>query len=87
MQPTIHADILTLDQEELLWQKGLLRQDNPVQLQCTVLYVLGINLALYAGKEHQNLKSIRSVNSQLRWGCVNGECVLHYKESLGNKTN
>ena len=64
-QPTVHADILSVEQEELLWQQGLLGQDNLVQLQCTVLYLLSIHLALHAGKEHRSLKSIRAPNSQL----------------------
>ncbi len=64
-QPTIHADVFSMEQEELLWEKGLLGQDNSIQLQCTVLYVLRIHLALHARKEHHNLKSISSVNSQL----------------------
>ncbi len=86
-QPVKQADILTLEQEELLWSKGLLGLSNPIQLQRTLLYMLGIHLALHAGKEHRNLKSIGSVNSQLHFSVQNGEHVVMYKENNATKMN
>lgn len=53
--PVKQADTIFPEQEEELWQKCILGKDNPVQLQQTLLYLLGINLALHAGQEHRNL--------------------------------
>lgn len=87
LQPVQQAGILTVEQEEILWSKGLLGTSNPVQLQCTLLYTLSIHLALCAGKEHRNLLSIGSPNSQLKFSVRNGESVVIYKENNATKTN
>ena len=55
------ADIITKTDEDILWNKRVLGVDNPEQLLYTVLYVIGLNCALRAGKEHRNLRSVNSM--------------------------
>ena len=86
-QPVQQAEVLTLEQEEELWTKGILGISTPLQLLWTLLYVLVINLALCTGKEHKSLLSIGSPNSQLSFAFWNGQCVVIYKENLSLKTN
>ncbi len=40
------SDIISLDDEETMWRDGILGDENPEQLRDTVLYLLGLNLAL-----------------------------------------
>lgn len=85
-KPMKQADIITPEQEEELWQSGILGKDKPLQLLRTVLYLLGINLALRAGQEHHALRSIGR-DSQLSFGVRNGQRIMIYKEDPGTKTN
>ncbi len=85
-QAVKQADIITEEQEDFLWNCGLLGKDTPLQLFRTLLYVIGINLALRAGKEYQALCSIGK-NSQLSFGVQNGQRIVYYQEDIGTKTN
>ena len=42
------ADLISYEYEEVMWQKGILGKDMPDKLRSTVLFWLGINLALRA---------------------------------------
>lgn len=78
------AEVITLEEEELLWKRGVLGNDNPKQLVDTVLYLLGLNFALRAGQEHRNL---RWENSQLSiMTDSRGLRCLRYREDV-SKTN
>ena len=50
------AQVISLDYENQLWMKGILGEDTPDKLRNTVLYLLGVNLALRAGDEHYGLR-------------------------------
>ena len=50
------ADIITEEQENIMWEKGLLGINYP-QLLDRMLYQIGLNFALYAGQEHRNLRT------------------------------
>ncbi len=43
------SDPISLEQEEILWSQGILGENTPDQLRETVLYLLGVNLALRGG--------------------------------------
>ena len=47
------VDIITIEQEEILWQKCLLGDSNPEQLNNTILYLLGLNFALRGGQYYR----------------------------------
>ena len=50
------AQEITLDEEEILWQKGALGSDTPVQLRNTMFYLIGIHFALRGGREQRALR-------------------------------
>ena len=60
--PRRQAEVITYEEEEKMWSDGILGEDTPKQLGNTVLYLLGLHLALRAGSEHYRL---RYVNSQI----------------------
>ncbi len=80
------ADVISPEQEEILWSTGILGRDKPLQLFWTVLYLLGINLALRAGQEHHALWSI-GFDSQLSFAVRQGQHVVIYREDPGTKMN
>ena len=60
------VEVITLEHEEYLWQSNILGEETPDQLRDTVLFLLGINLALRAGDEHYDLhRSTHEKPSQL----------------------
>ena len=50
------AEVISSDLENKLWNDHLLGDDTPQKLLDTLVFVLGLNLALRSGKEHRNLK-------------------------------
>ena len=57
-----HASIISTEEEEALWEQGILGCDNPKSLLRAVFYLNGKNFCLRGGSEHRNLKL-----SQLQW--------------------
>lgn len=49
------AQAITIQEEEKLWQTGLLGEDTPEQLFNMILYLIGLHFALRACNEHKNL--------------------------------
>ena len=47
---TMSSDPISFEQEEVLWEKGILGEQTPDQLRNTVLYLLGISFALRGGR-------------------------------------
>ncbi len=47
---------ISLSQENVMWDKGVLGESTPTQLRDTVQYLLGVNLALRGGEEHKTLR-------------------------------
>lgn len=50
------AEALTIDEEELLWEKGLLGDGTPQTLLDTMLFLNGLYFALRSGDEHRQLR-------------------------------
>ena len=50
------TDIISLEYEEQLWERGVLDEDTLSKLRDTVMFLLGINLALRGGDEHYFLR-------------------------------
>ena len=51
------AEPLTVEEEELLWQKGLLGSNSPQTLLDTILFMNGMYFALRSGSEHRQLRN------------------------------
>ncbi|KXJ05048.1 hypothetical protein AC249_AIPGENE2047, partial [Exaiptasia diaphana] len=50
------AQVITLDEEDELWSKNVLGDDNHQQLLDTLLYLFGLHFALRGGMEHRRLR-------------------------------
>ncbi len=50
------AEPITMDEEDVLWEKGLLGDKNAQTLVDTMLYMNGLYFALRGGREHRNLR-------------------------------
>ena len=51
------AEVLTEDEEDVLWRKGLLGDGSPQSLLDTMGFSNGLYFALRSGKEHRQLRS------------------------------
>ena len=81
------AQVISFEQENYLWETGILGTSNPSQLLDTVLYLIGITCALRAGKEHRQLRSL-GFNSQFSiQRDRNNQHFIRYQEDVGLKTN
>ena len=67
-------DFITEEQEELLWQKGFLREKDPDMLHCTIHYLCGSRFGLHEGKEHRALS--RWPECQITVEQINGKNTL-----------
>ena len=56
------AELITYDQENMLWKEGVLGENSPDKLRNTVLFLLGVNLALRAGMNITNFVEIFQAN-------------------------
>ena len=83
------AEYISLDFEDKLWNYGILGEDSPDKLRDTVLFLLGINLALCAGDEHYDLRhNTDNKPSQLAFKRdSSGVKSLVYSEDTTTKTN
>ena len=79
------GEVITLREEEQLWEKGVLGDSQPRQLLDTLVYLFGIHFSLRGGNEHRRL---RAVNSQIIKGVdkETGLQYLEYREDV-SKTN
>ena len=51
-----HADVISLEHEELMWQKGVLGVHSLDSLLRAVFYTVGLHFCLRGGQEHRDLK-------------------------------
>lgn len=81
------AEVITFEEEDLMWQKGVLGTDTPQKLLGMLVYLLGLSCALRAGKEHRVLRALDR-NSQFSVHYDDdGYRYLLYREDLCTKTN
>ncbi|VDI47764.1 Hypothetical predicted protein [Mytilus galloprovincialis] len=67
------ADVISVDEETALYDKGIIGMDNPQQLLDTLLYLCGLHFALRGGNEHRRLRL--NLNPQITG--PHCETVLH----------
>ena len=66
---------VTVEMEELLWQKDILGEDDPDTLTETTLYLIGTRFGIHDDQEHINL--VRYPNSQIT--------IENVKDKFGGK--
>ncbi len=78
---------ISVAQEDELWAKGVLGTSNLDQLHDTMLFLLGLHLILWGGKEHKDLHT-PGFDSQLSVQTDSeGVKFLLFCEDLQRKTN
>ncbi len=56
VQPHNQAVPISVNEENSLWEQGVLGDDTPEKLVNTLMYLIGIHFALHGGDEHKALK-------------------------------
>lgn len=69
------ADYISLEEEEILWSKGALGGDSPIQLVNTLFYLNGMHFALRGGEEQSQL-SIKQFTIET----YNGKKCLRFRD-------
>ncbi len=78
---------ISVSDENSLWDKGVLGTNDPDTLRDTLLFLLGLHLALRGGKEHKDLRA-PSFDSQLSVEVdKDGTKYLLFNEDVQRKTN
>ena len=84
IKPRKQAQIITVAEEDALWDNGVLGSDTPKTLLHTMVYVNGLNFALRGGIEQRNLRA--GPTSQLSVGSNEEGRFLCYRQDV-SKTN
>ncbi|CAC5371300.1 unnamed protein product [Mytilus coruscus] len=70
------ADVISIDEEKALYDRGILGIDNPQQLLDTLLYLCGLHFALRGGNEHRRLRL--NLNPQITGPFQDKDAKLRY---------
>ena len=81
------AEVLSLSDEDILWNLGLLGTYCPEVLLTTVMFTIGLSCSLHAGKEHYVLRSIPFDSQFTFHNDKSGKLYFRFREDLGLKTN
>jgi len=76
---------ITQEQEEDLWNRGYLGDDNPKKLNRTLLYLLSIHCGLRGGAELRQLTYGQNENLSLK--LENNTEILEYNENVSKNNN
>ena len=71
-------DYISKEHEEILWEKGILGEDNPDRLRKTIFFLVGVRFGLRGCKEQHDLR--RYPDSQISIIKVDGKDALIYRE-------
>ena len=83
----VSSSVISLSQEDKLFREGILGDEEPKQLLQTVIYMLGLHLALHGGVEHSQLRR-PGYDSQIIFNVYDqGRERLKYVEDPLQKTN
>ena len=83
----VSAKVASQSDEDKMWEEGVLGETHPLQLCDTILFLLGMNLALHGGEEHKKLQR-PGFNPQITVGFdSDGHKYLIFQEDQRTKTN
>ena len=70
-----------------MWKSGVLREHNPKQLCKMILYLMGVNFALWGASEHKNLWRL-GFNPKIEYSADSDgvPCLINSKDAC-SKTN
>ena len=74
------AQVITFEMENILWERGLLDDDNPHVLLNTLVYVFGLYFALRGRGEHRRIRHYPSQLSMRK--SADGRRYLEYREDV-----
>ena len=80
------AEAIPVESEDEMWKKGILGEENLIQLRHNVMYLLGLGFALQGGEEHRNLRA-PGFDPQITVQKGKGQKFLLYQEDWKSKTN
>lgn len=75
------AETISIDQENKMWTEGILGEDNPQKLLDTIIYLIGLNFALRAGKEHRDLRVGENTQCSMKID-IDGMKTLTYTQDV-----
>ena len=81
VKPKKKAEVISKEDEEALWENGILGSENPKQLTRTLIFTLGLHLSLRASQEHRDLEFGPESQIVLRED-ENGDEYLQYCERV-----
>ena len=87
-QKVKRSELITMTDEEEMWDFGVLSEENPDALRNTVMYLIGLTFALRGGKEHRALRNPHfNPQIQVKVSEKSGQKYLLYTEDIVSKTN
>lgn len=75
------AQPISLQQEEQMWQSGILGDDTPEKLVNTLLYLIGVHFTPQACNKHKNLKVSAYSQLKIKVDPETNHCYLEYVEN------
>ena len=79
------AEPITVEEENMLWEKGFLGDSNPKSLLDTMLYLCGVHFALRSGEEHRSLRLSQFELIQPKHGSTTGSFIYTENYSKNNQ--
>ena len=74
------AAVLSEEEEEQLWSKGVFGGSNPKQLMDTIFFLCGKHFALRSGDEHRSLRLGRNANLAIHLDPISKRRYIEYEE-------
>ena len=80
------AAVLTEEEEEQLWAKGVLGSDKPKQLLQTIFFMCDKHFALRSGDEHRSLRLGSTPNLLIHFDPVSKRHYVEYREDVAKNS-
>ena len=78
-------DAITVAEENILWEKGILGFEDPNTLCNTMLFMVGLHFGLHGGQEHRNLRRYPKCQIEREYKDKKDCMVYHEEHSKNNQ--